>query len=42
MPRDEYLSQLRIFAEEVMPAFTGREKLRNCDKYSSLGIPSGQ
>ena len=25
MPRDEYLSQLRIFAEEVMPAFTGRE-----------------
>ena len=22
MPRDEYLSQLRIFAEEVMPAFT--------------------
>ena len=28
MPRDEYLSQLRIFAEEVMPAFTGREKLQ--------------
>ena len=26
MPRDEYLSQLRIFAEEVMPAFTGREE----------------
>ena len=25
MPRDEYLSQLRIFAEEVMPTFTGRE-----------------
>ena len=25
MPRDEYLAQLRIFAEEVMPAFTGRE-----------------
>ena len=24
MPRDEYLSQLRIFAEEVMPTFTGR------------------
>ena len=24
MPRDEYLSQLRIFAEEVMPAFGGR------------------
>lgn len=23
MPRGEYLSQLRIFAEEVMPAFTG-------------------
>ena len=28
MPRDEYLSQLRIFAEEVMPAFTGRGKLQ--------------
>ncbi len=26
MPRDEYLSQLRIFAEEVMPTFTGREE----------------
>ena len=24
MPRDEYLSQLRIFAAEVMPTFTGR------------------
>ena len=26
MPRDEYLSQLRIFAEEVMPAFGGRQE----------------
>ena len=24
MPRDEYLSQLRIFAKEVMPTFTER------------------
>ena len=26
MPRDEYLSQLRIFAEEVIPAFGGRQE----------------